>query len=66
MLKWCIRIWRTYLHVFLARQRYYFGWYLAEAGFVACGADYNGHNADGSINWFVVTHRIEQKIELYD
>ena len=53
-----------YLHIMLNRQRYYFGWFLAECGFVACGADYNGHNADGSINWDRVRNCYPFSVEL--
>nr|BAJ99089.1 predicted protein [Hordeum vulgare subsp. vulgare] len=59
-----LRLLLGYVYVNLARQRYYFGWYLAECGFVACGADYNGHNADGSINWDRVRNCYPLSIEL--
>ena len=47
------RLLRGWFHVMLCRSRYYFGWYLAECAFIACGADYNGRDENGNIQWYV-------------
>lgn len=56
------RILRGWVHVMLLRNRYYFGWYLAECAFVSCGADYNGRK-DGVISWDLVRNCYPLKVE---
>jgi hypothetical protein len=42
-----------WLILFLVRCKYYFGWYMGEGGFVACGFSYNGTDARGRVRWCV-------------
>lgn len=45
------QMFRMWLHPTLSRMKYYFGWYVSEGAFIACGASYNGKNKDGTIKW---------------
>eukprot|EP01094_Clydonella_sp_ATCC50884_P020976 TRINITY_DN4495_c0_g1_i1.p1 TRINITY_DN4495_c0_g1~~TRINITY_DN4495_c0_g1_i1.p1 ORF type:complete len:546 (+),score=169.85 TRINITY_DN4495_c0_g1_i1:87-1640(+) len=57
------RLLRGWIHTMLLRFRYYFGWYLAECAFVACGADYNGRDKNGNIRWDLVRNCYPMKVE---
>ncbi|ELR25469.1 Membranebound O-acyltransferase domain containing protein 2, putative [Acanthamoeba castellanii str. Neff] len=46
-----VKFGEMWLILFLVRCKYYFGWYMGEGGFVACGFSYNGTDARGRVRW---------------
>jgi len=58
-----IRAARIWIHVALFRCKYYFGWYLAEAAFVASGYGYNGKDAKGEMKWDRATNSYPLRVE---